>query len=218
MKGSTLFLAQLEVAEKALSRRDKRLRILIKRHRPCQISPHNRYFETLIGAVISQQLSTKAADTIFGRFKALYAPVRFPKPEQVLDTADEVLRATGMSNAKVSFVKDLVAKTRDGTIKFNRLSRMSDEQIIEMFTQVKGIGVWTVQMFLIFSLGRLDILPSGDLGIRKAIQITYGLGELPGTKEIEMIADEYQWRPYCSVASWFLWRSLQKEELKEITK
>ena len=212
MKRSAAFLEQLEVAEKALSRRDEKLRNLIKRHRPCRISPHNRYFETLIGAVISQQLSTKAADTIYGRFKALYLPARFPKPEQILGTADEVLRATGMSNAKVSFVKDLVAKTGNGTIRFNRLSRMSDEQIIEMFTQVKGIGVWTTQMFLIFSLGRLNVLPAGDLGIRKAIQITYGLDDLPGTKEIEQIADEYQWRPYCSVASWFLWRSLQKDK------
>ncbi|MCI0665245.1 MAG: DNA-3-methyladenine glycosylase [Acidobacteria bacterium] len=212
MKRTTAFLAQLKAAERALSRRDERLRNLIKRHRPCQISPHNRYFETLIEAVISQQLSTKVADTIYGRFKALYAPARFPKPEQILDTADEVLRATGMSNAKVSFVKDLVAKTGDGTISFNRLSRMSDEQVIEMFTQVKGIGVWTAQMFLIFSLGRLNVLPSGDLGIRKAIQITYGLDDLPGTKEIEKIADENQWKPYCSVASWFLWRSLRKDE------
>lgn len=212
MKRSAAFLEQLEVAEKALSRRDEKLRNLIKRHRPCQISPHNRYFETLIEAVISQQLSTKAAETIYGRFKALYAPARFPTPEQILSTADEVLRGAGMSNAKVSFVKDLVAKTGDGTIRFNRLSRMSDEQIIEMFTQVKGIGVWTTQMFLIFSLGRLNVLPSGDLGIRKAIQITYGLDDLPGTREIEQIADEYQWRPYCSVASWFLWRSLQKDK------
>jgi len=212
MKRTTAFLTQLEIAERVLARSDERLRVLIKRYRPCQISPHNRYFETLIRAVISQQLSTKVADTIYGRFRGLYAPARFPKPEQILETADEVLRGTGMSNAKVSFVKDLVVKTGDGTIRFNRLSRMSDEQIIEMFTQVKGIGVWTVQMFLIFSLGRLNVLPSADLGIRKAIQITYGLDKLPGTQEIEKIADEYHWRPYCSVASWFLWRSLQKNE------
>jgi DNA-3-methyladenine glycosylase II len=212
MKKSTVFLGQLEVAERMLSRSDEKLRILINRYRPCQISPHNRYFETLVRAVISQQLSTKAADTIYGRFKAVYGMVRFPKPEQILETPDEVMRATGMSRAKVSFVKDLVVKTSDGTISFNRLSRMTDEQIIEMLTQVKGIGVWTVQMFLIFSLGRLNVLPAGDLGIRKAIQLTYGLEALPGTPEIEKIADEHKWRPYCSVASWFLWRSLRKEE------
>jgi len=212
MKKTTGFLAQLEIAERALSRSDERLQGLIKRYRPCQISPHNRYFETLIRAVISQQLSTKAADTIYARFKDIYAPARFPNPEQILETPDERLRGTGMSRAKISFVKDLVVKTGNGTIRFNRLSRMSDEQIIEMFTQVKGIGVWTVQMFLIFSLGRLNVLPSGDLGIRKAIQITYGLADLPGSSEIEKIADNHQWRPYCSVASWFLWRSLRKEE------
>src|SRR5215475_11897562 len=122
MKSKTAFFKQLEVAERMLARSDERLRVLIKRYRPCQISPHNRYFETLIRAVISQQLSTKVADTIYGRFRALYAPARFPKPEQIFETADEVLRGIGMSNAKVSFVKDLVVKTGDRTIKFNRLS------------------------------------------------------------------------------------------------
>src|SRR5262245_34948435 len=114
-------MGELNRAERSLLRRDQQLRAVIKHHGPCGLRPHTRYFETLIGSVISQQLSTKAADTIFKRFKAVYGPARFPKPEQILATPDEVLRATGMSNSKVSFVKDLVAKTQDGTIKFNRL-------------------------------------------------------------------------------------------------
>src|SRR5215467_2496882 len=121
------FIAELEKAERSLSRRDQRLRSVIKRHGPCRIRPHNRYFETLVTAVISQQLSTKAADTICDRFKALYAPDRFPEPERILATPSETLRATGMSNGKVSFVKDLAAKTQNGALKFKGIAKMSDD-------------------------------------------------------------------------------------------
>jgi DNA-3-methyladenine glycosylase II len=201
-----LFQETLRAAELHISRRDPVLRVYIKKHRPCLLRPHTRYFETLVDAIISQQLSTKVADTIIGRFKALYPPARFPRPEAVLLTPDDKLRATGMSTGKVSFIKDLAARTADGTLKLSRLSRMSDEEVIEMLIKVKGIGVWTAHMFLIFSLGRLDVLPVGDLGIRKAIQIAYKLNELPAAQQIEQVADERGWRPYCSVASWYLWR------------
>jgi DNA-3-methyladenine glycosylase II len=201
-----LFQETLHAAELHISRRDPVLRAYIKKHRPCLLCPHTRYFETLVDAIISQQLSTKVADTIIGRFKALYSPARFPKPEAVLLTPNEKLRATGMSNGKVSFIKDLAAKTEDGTLKLSRISRMSDEEVIEMLIKVKGIGVWTAHMFLIFSLGRLNVLPVGDLGIRKAIQIAYELADLPDAQQIEQVADERGWRPYCSVASWYLWR------------
>ncbi|MGH7811340.1 MAG: DNA-3-methyladenine glycosylase family protein [Candidatus Binatia bacterium] len=207
----TLFQESLRAAERHLSRRDPALRPFIKKHSPCRLRPHTRYFETLVDAIISQQLSTKVAETIAGRFKAIYAPTRFPKPDQILVTPDETLRASGMSNGKVAFIKDLAAKTGDGTLKLSRLSRMSDEEIIEMLVTVKGIGVWTAHMFLIFSLGRLDVLPVGDLGIRKAIERLYGLDHLPSAAEIEQIADENDWRPYCSVASWFLWRSWENK-------
>jgi DNA-3-methyladenine glycosylase II len=175
------------------------------------LSPHTRHFETLVDAIISQQLSTKAADTIVGRFKAIYAPARFPRPAQILSTPDETLRATGMSGAKVTFVKDLAAKTEDGAIKFSRLSRMSDEEIIETLVAVKGIGVWTVHMFLIFSLGRMDVLPVGDLGIRRAVERLYGFDRLPNAAEIEQVAEDRGWRPFCSIASWFLWRSWEEK-------
>jgi DNA-3-methyladenine glycosylase II len=205
------FIADLEKAERSLSRRDQKLRGVIKRHGPCRIRPHNRYFETLVRAVISQQLSTKAADTICARFKALYSPDRFPKPERILETPSETLRATGMSNGKVSFVKDIAAKMQDGALKFNRMAKMSDDEVITMLTQVKGIGVWTAHMFLIFSLGRMDVLPVGDLGIRRAIERLYEFDHLPTAEEIEHIADDRGWRPYCSIASWFLWRSWEDE-------
>jgi DNA-3-methyladenine glycosylase II len=118
-----------------------------------------------------------------------------------------------MSNGKVSFIKDLAGKTANGSLKFSRVGRMSDEEIIAMLTQVKGIGVWTVHMFLIFSLGRMDVLPVGDLGIRKAIQIAYGFNSLPNAQQIEQVAEERHWRPYCSIVSWYLWRSLQNKEI-----
>src|SRR5262245_32215841 len=209
-EGLTVFQESLRAAERHLSKRDPVLRPFIKRHGPCRLRPHTRHFETLIDAIISQQLSTKAAETIVGRFKSIYAPARFPNPAQILATPNETLRATGMSGAKVTFVKDLAAKTEGAAIKFSRLSRMSDEEVVETLTPVKGIGVWTAHMFLIFSLGRLDVLPVGDLGIRRAIERLYGFDRLPSAAEIEQVAEERGWRPYCSIASWFLWRSWEE--------
>jgi len=207
----TIFQESLRVAERHLSKRDSVLRPFIKRHGPCKLRPQTRHFETLIEAIISQQLSTKVADTIIARFKSIYAPARFPEPAQILLTPNETLRATGMSGAKVMFVKDLAAKAEDGAIKFSRLSRMSDEEVVETLIPIKGVGVWTAHMFLIFSLGRLDVLPVGDLGIRRAIERLYGFDHLPSAAEIEQIAEDRGWRPYCSIASWFLWRSWEEK-------
>ena len=205
------FVTELEKAERLLARRDPLLRPIIKQYAPCHLRPHTRYFETMVGSIVSQQLSTKAADTIFRRFKALYAPARFPKPEQIAATPNEDLRGVGLSSQKAGYIKDLAAKTHDGTIKFHHLSKLEDDAVIEMLTQVKGIGVWTVHMFLIFSLGRLNVLPVGDLGIRNAIQRLYGFEKAPLAAEMEALAEARGWRPYCSVASWYLWRSLQNK-------
>lgn len=205
------FTEELKKAERVLSRRDQKLREFIKRYGSCQIRPHTRYFHTLVGSIISQQLSTKAADTIHKRFLALYSPTRWPKPAQILATSDESMRECGISFQKIGYIKDIAAKTEDGTLQFAKLSRMADQEIIEMLTQVKGIGVWTVHMFLIFSLGRMDVLPVGDLGIRNAIQRVYELDHCPLAAEIEALAKERGWRPYCSVASWYLWRSLENK-------
>jgi DNA-3-methyladenine glycosylase II len=202
-----LFEAELETAERLLARRDPVLRPLIKGCGPCRIRPHTRHFETLVEAIISQQLSTKVADVIVGRFKSLYSPARFPTIDQILATPSEKLRAVGMSNGKVSFIKDLAAKTQEGAVRFNRMTRMNDDEIMEMLLPVKGIGVWTVHMFLIFSLGRMDVLPVGDLGVRKGIERLYGFDHTPTAEEIESVAEQRGWRPYCSIVSWYLWRS-----------
>ncbi len=207
------FADSLRTAEKQLSRRDPILRQFIKRHGECRLQQHTRYFETLVNSIVSQQLSTKAAETIFQRFRTLYAPAKFPKPEQIVATPDETLRSVGLSSQKLSYIKDLAAKVDAKHVHLNRISKMSDEEIIAELTQVKGIGVWTVHMFLIFSLGRLNVLPVGDLGIRMAIQRGYGFSELPKPAEIEAVAAQNQWQPYCSVASWYLWRSLENKAM-----
>ncbi len=207
------FADSLRAAEKHLSRRDPVLRQFIKRHGTCRLQKHTRYFETLVNSIVSQQLSVKAAATIFQRFVALYAPAKFPKPEQLAATPDETLRSVGLSGQKLAYIKDLAAKVDDGSVHLKRITKMSDDEIIAELTQVKGIGVWTVHMFLIFSLGRLNVLPVGDLGIRIAMQRAYGFAELPKPAEIEVIAAQNKWQPYCSVASWYLWRSLENKAM-----
>ena len=208
-----IFADSLRTAEKHLSRRDPVLRQFIKQHGDCRLQRHTRYFETLVNSIVSQQLSVKAAETIFRRFVALYAPAKFPKPDQIVATPDETLRSVGLSSQKLSYIKDLAAKVDNGSVHLKRITKMSDDEIITELTQVKGIGVWTVHMFLIFSLGRLNVLPVGDLGIRMAIQRAYGLSELPKPGEIETIAAHNKWQPYCSVASWYLWRSLENKAM-----
>ncbi len=196
----------LRRAERALSRRDPVLRQIIKRHGPCSLRPRTRHFEILARSIVSQQLSTRVADTIIARLKKLCATRGFPTAQQILATADHDMRAIGMSWGKVAYVKDLAARYERGDLK--RISRSTDEQITEVLIEVKGVGAWTAHMFLIFALGRLNVLPVGDLGIRRAIERAYGLAALPTAAEIETIAAERGWSPYCSVASWFLWRSL----------
>lgn len=192
-----------------LRRADRRLASVIKRagaftHRPEKMeSP----FQALFRAIVYQQLSGKAASTIMGRVMAHYPTRRSFKPAAVLATPDAKLRAAGMSNAKVAAVKDLSAKTIDGTVPtLARLAKMSDEEIISRLVQVRGIGVWSVEMLLIFRLGRPDVLPVSDLGVRKGFMLTYGLDELPAPKEL--LAHGECWRPYRSVASWYMWRAV----------
>jgi DNA-3-methyladenine glycosylase II len=205
------FAETLALAARTLSRRDAALRPVIKKYGVCRLEKHTRYFDTLTGSIISQQLSTKAAATIQARFVALYPKARKLDPALIKDTPDADLRAVGLSGQKAAYIKDLAAKTHDKTLRLERMPKMPDDEIIEMLTQVKGIGVWTVHMFLIFSLGRLNVLPVGDLGIRKGVQNLYGFDHLPDAAEIEAVAAEHNWSPYCSVASWYLWRSLENK-------
>lgn len=171
-----------------------------------QVKKRNNHLAVLIESIISQQLATAAADAIFARFKKLYP--KFPTTSQILNTKDTKLRAAGLSGMKIEYLKDLAQKIEDGKLKIRSLPRMADDEVIEHLTQVKGIGRWTAEMFLIFSLGRLDVLPTGDLGLRKAVQTAFSMSELPKPKEVEKIG--MRWKPYRSVATWYLWKSLQK--------
>ena len=166
----------------------------------------NRY-ESLVEAIITQQLAGSAAKSISKKFRGLYK-ARFPKPIDVIKTPDSKLRKTGLSGMKIKFIKELSKKIESKELKLNTLSRLSDEEIVTHLTQVKGIGRWTAEMFLIFTLGRQDILPVGDLGLKKGIQLLYSMPELPKEDAMEEIAES--WRPYRTVATWYLWKSLQK--------
>ena len=165
-------------------------------------------FQSLVESIIYQQLAGSAASTIYGRFIKYYnnSP---PLPEQILSTPDAVLKSSiGLSNKKIEYIKDLSARITDRKLDLVKLCEMTDEEIIAQLIQVKGIGRWTAEMFLIFCLGRLDVLPVTDLGIRKAMQKIYALPALP--KPSEMLAISQPWRPYRSVATWYLWKSVSK--------
>ena len=192
-------------ASRHLAHADPVMRDLVACLGPCRLTPRRPYFPVLCDAIISQQLSAKAAATIFDRFAALY-PKRRPSPSAVTTTPHVKLKAAGLSGQKVRYVKELAAGFQDGRIQMHRLVRQSNEHIIRTLASIAGIGRWTAEMFLIFSLNRLDVLPVHDLGIRKAAQRCYGLRALPTTEKLQAIGRI--WHPYVSVASWYLWRSL----------
>ncbi len=166
-------------------------------------------FASLAEAIVYQQLNGKAAETIFKRFAALAGdPLT---PEGILKLSDEQLRGVGLSKQKSTYLKDLAAKTAAGVLDFSRLPELPDEEVIEHLTQVKGIGVWTAHMFLIFSLRRLNVLPTGDYGVQMALKRHYRKRKLPKPKDMEKIARA--WEPYRSVACWYMWRSLDIKTL-----
>ncbi len=177
---------------------------IITRVGPYAMQHSDPVFHNLARSITYQQLSGKAAGTIFGR---LLAAASDPlTPESVLKLRRTRMRTLGLSNQKTDYIRELARMTRDGEVNFERCLELDDAAVIEHLTRVKGVGVWTVQMFLMFALRRLDVLPTGDLGIRMAMKKAYGLEELPKPTEMERIAEP--WRPYCTVASWYLWRSL----------
>lgn len=166
----------------------------------------NHHFAVLVESIISQQLATSAAEAIFKRFRDLYP--KFPNASQILATKKSKLRSVGLSSMKAEYLKDLARNVENGRLNIRLLSKMSDENVIEHLTQVKGIGRWTAEMFLIFSLGRPDVLPAHDLGLRKGVQMAFSLRELPKPKQVEELGE--RWRPYRSIATWYLWKSLEK--------
>jgi len=186
---------------------------LIARSRRYNITPAVtiRPFDALAESIAYQQLSGKAAATIFGRVRALYPKRKWLDPEQLLATPDETLRAAGLSRAKTAALKDLAAKTIDGTVPTGRaLIRMSDDEIIARLTAVRGIGRWTVEMLLLFDLGRPDVWPVDDYGVRKGFAKTFGRRQLPTPKQLMKFGEK--WRPYRSVAAWYFWRALDTAE------
>jgi DNA-3-methyladenine glycosylase II len=183
---------------------DPVLSAIIERVGPYGMKYVEPKFENLVRSIIYQQLSGKVARVIAQRlWDAVKGEVT---PERILKLRPSRMRSLGLSTAKTAYIRDLARHTRDGKLNFEQLPALTNEQVIECLTQVKGIGVWTAQMFLMFSLQRHDILPTGDLGIRNAMRKAYNLEELPTPAEMEQLA--LSWRPYCSVASWYLWRSL----------
>lgn len=173
-------------------------------------SPHKNYYQELVESIISQQLSVKAAAAILRRFNELFV-ADFPSPEDILTHDIETYRAIGLSRQKASYIRDLAEKVIDETVKFDHLDSLSNQEVIDELIQIKGVGVWTVHMFLLFCMGRLDVLPTGDLGIRNGIQKLYELPERPDDATIEKLAKHHKWHPYESIASWYIWHSLDNK-------
>jgi DNA-3-methyladenine glycosylase II len=188
-----------------LKKSDPVLASVIERVGPYRIEYRDPSFETLVRSIVYQQLSGKVAAVILDRLIGLL-PGRRVTPKAVLKLTLEQMRAAGLSAQKAAYIRDLAEHTKSRRVNFASIVDLPDDRVIEHLTKVKGIGVWTAHMFLIFALRRPDILPTGDLGVRMAIQKAYELEELPKPKQIEELAAT--WRPYCSVATWYLWRSL----------
>ena len=189
-----------------LLRKDPILGEIIDKVGDYSLKKRTQHFAVLVESIISQQLATNAAEAIFRRFRKLYP--RFPTTAQILSTRKSKLRKAGLSGMKIDYLKDLARNIEEGRLDMKSLPKMSDDEVIENLTQVKGIGRWTAEMFLIFSLGRQDVLPVHDLGLRKGVQVAFSLTELPKPKEVEKLGE--RWRPYRSIATWYLWKSLKK--------
>lgn len=198
----------LNAAMRHLSEHDPRLSPLIKRLKTPTFVPHKNYYQELVESIISQQLSVKAAATILRRFIELFPSEKFPAPDELLSKEIDELRSVGLSRQKATYIQDLAQRVIDGTVRFNHLDALSNDEVVAELTQIKGVGVWTVHMFLMFCMGRLDVLPVGDLGIKNGIQKLYAFDERPSEADMIKVAEDNHWHPYESVASWYVWKSL----------
>ena len=184
------------------------MRKLIREHGPCRLKPETRRspFQSLAQAIAHQQLNGTAANTILSRFIKLFPGRKFPRAGDLASVDDDAIRGAGFSRAKVAALRDLAAKTLDGTVPPSRvITKLDDAEIITRLTEVRGVGQWTVEMLLIFQLGRLDVLPIHDFGVRNGFRHAYGLRDLPRPKEL--LAHGEYWRPYRTTAAWYLWRA-----------
>jgi DNA-3-methyladenine glycosylase II len=196
--------SQFSKAERHLSRNSPIFRKIIRRIGPCTLKPNPDYFAVLVHTIIAQQLSTKAARTIEGRLHgALKRKQLTPKNIQTL--ADEEIRVCGLSGGKTKSLRDLCCRCLDGQLPINRLHELSDDEVREHLLEVHGIGPWSVDMYLIFCLGREDVLPIGDFGLKAAVQEHYELKQLPSAPQLQEIAEP--WRPYRTIATWYCWKS-----------
>ena len=201
---------QLISAAEHLSANDPKLAPVIARAGLASFAPHQNYYQSLCDSIISQQLSVKAAATIEGRFRDLFGG-DWPAPEAILQKSIEELRSVGLSGAKANYIRDLAEHIVDGRLKFDKLDTQSNEEIITDLTDVKGIGEWTVHMFLMFCMGRLDVLAAGDLGVRNGIVKLYGFESVPTHQELKIIAEKNNWHTYESAACWYIWHSLDNK-------
>jgi DNA-3-methyladenine glycosylase II len=201
-----LSATEVERGVKHLRRADPVLREVIRRAGPFTLKLKNDRFHALVISILSQQISGKAALSIRKKLEGHVGP-RGMTPQVISALGAEDLRAVGLSKQKASYILDLAGRVHTGTLPLKSLARLPDTAVIDALIQVKGIGVWTAHMFLIFSLGRLDVMPHGDYGVRSAIQKLYGLKELPDRATCHRIAEP--WRPYASIAAWYCWRSLE---------
>ena len=197
----------LRSAVRHLKRSDPRLAAVMERVGPCRFEPHREgtHFEAVLRSIVYQQLSGKAASTIHGRVITLLDGT--PTPAGIVATPDDAFRAAGLSRQKLSYVRDLARHAGDGTVPFASLDALDDDAVIEALTSIKGVGLWTAQMFLMFRLGRPNVLPAEDLGIRKGVQLAYRTRGLPPPKRVLTLGRT--WSPYATIASWYLWRSLE---------
>lgn len=203
----------LQDAMQHLSKQDARLEPIITLVGTPTITPHSNYYQELVESIISQQLSVKAAATIAKRFVDLFPGDHFPSAGEILEKDIEELRAVGLSRQKATYIQDLAVKVLEGTVQFDHLDQLTNEEIVKELTQIKGVGEWTVHMFLLFCTGRMDVLPTGDLGIKNGIQALYDLAEKPSPEVMHEVAKQNNWHPYESIASWYVWKSLDNEPI-----
>ena len=196
------------VAETHLKRVDRDLGRTIRRVGPCTLEPEasRTPFQALVQAVAHQQLNGAAAATILGRFLKLFPGRRFPRPEDLAPVTDDQLRAVGFSRAKIAAIRDIADKSLSGVIPTSRqIRRLTDDEIVERLTAARGVGRWTVEMLLIFKLGRPDVLPADDFGVRNGFRLAYGRDDMPSPRELLEYGE--RWRPHRTVAAWYLWRA-----------
>lgn len=203
-------------ALRELSAADPVMRRIIRECGACTLVPEKRRspFQSLVQAVAHQQLNGTAANTILSRFIKLFPGHRFPRPSDLSDVSDETIRNAGFSRAKVAAIRDIAAKTLAGVVPTSReIERLPDEEIIARLTEVRGVGRWTVEMLLIFQLGRPDVLPADDFGVRNGFRIAYRKRELPKVKDL--LAFGERWKPHRTTAAWYLWRVVDRAKNKE---